>query len=81
MADNLVVYFDVSGKKILFGGSIVRPLENRRLGYTGDANLSEWPKSLQRILEKFPSCKIVIPGHGKWGGKELIKHTIDLLEN
>jgi metallo-beta-lactamase class B len=81
MADNLVVYFNVGGKKILFGGSIVRPLENTRLGYTGDANLLEWPKSLERILEKFPDCKIVIPGHGKLGGKRLIKHTIDLLDN
>lgn len=80
MADNIVVYFIVDGKKILFGGSIVRPMENRRLGYTDDANLAEWPKSLQRILEKFPDCKIVIPGHGKLGGKGLIKHTIDLLD-
>ena len=77
--DNIVVYFHK--RKILFGGCMVKALNWKGLGYTGDAHLPEWPLSLQNLLKKFPQSRIIIPGHGDYGDKKLIDHTLHLLKN
>nr|AUT31173.1 beta-lactamase SPM-1 [cloning vector pBAD-kan-BlaP-SPM-1] len=71
--DNVVVYFPK--KKLLFGGCMIKPKE---LGYLGDANVKAWPDSARR-LKKF-DAKIVIPGHGEWGGPEMVNKTIKVAE-
>lgn len=76
--DNLVVYFPK--KKLLFGGCMVKSLDSADLGNTADANLEEWPKSLKKVLEKYKDAEIVVPGHGKSGTTEMIKHTIELFK-
>lgn len=76
-ADNLVVWFPKP--KVLFGGCIVKDINSDGLGSTTDANIEQWPDSLNKILEKYSDTEIVIPGHGKWGGIELIEHTMQLL--
>jgi metallo-beta-lactamase class B len=77
--DNVVVYFHK--RKILFGGCMVKSLESKSPGFTGDANMQEWPKSVKNVLERYKAARIVIPGHGNWGDTKLLKHTIDLLAN
>lgn len=77
--DNIVVYFH--RRKILFGGCILKALRWKGLGYTGDADLKEWPNSLKKLLKKFPQSRIVIPGHGAYGDVNLIHHTLKLLGN
>jgi len=77
--DNLVVYFH--NKKILFGGCMVKSLESKKPGYTGDANMEEWPKSVEKVLKRYKDARIVVPGHGNWGDTKLLRHTIDLLVN
>jgi len=44
--DNLIVYFP--DKKLLFGGCAVKSIHFNNLGFTGDAIMSEWPKSLKK---------------------------------
>lgn len=77
--DNLTVY--IKELDLLFGGCIIKSLESRNLGFTGDANMSEWPVSVQKVRAKYPNAKLVIPHHGKWGDDSLLKHTLDLFEN
>lgn len=77
--DNVVVYFH--DRKILFGGCMVKSLESKGPGFTGDANMEEWPKSVKKVLERYKDTRIVVPGHGNWGDKNLLKHTIGILEN
>ncbi|MFC1853700.1 subclass B1 metallo-beta-lactamase [candidate division CSSED10-310 bacterium] len=77
--DNVVVYF--YNRKLLFGGCIIRSLRSNRLGYTGTANLKEWPDSLRKVLQKFSQCKIVVPGHGEAGDNRLFGHTIAILKS
>ncbi len=77
--DNLVVY--LPELKLLFGGCMVKSLESKNLGNTADANLGEWPVSVQKVLDKYAEAEIVVPGHGKWGGIELLRHTINLCNN
>ena len=75
--DNVVVY--LKNKNILFGGCMILSMGHIRPGYIADANLAEWPKSVERIKDKYKDAKIVIPGHGDWGDNQLISHTIDIL--
>ncbi len=77
--DNVVVYFH--DKKILFGGCMIKSLESKSPGFTDDANMEEWPKSVKKVLNKYKNARIVVPGHGNWGDTKLLKHTIDLLIN
>jgi metallo-beta-lactamase class B len=76
--DNSVVY--IHGEKLLFGGCMIRAMADKRPGYIAYANMEEWPLSVERVMNKFPHCKIVVPGHGFEGGPELIPHTIDILK-
>lgn len=76
--DNTVVY--VKELKLLFAGCLAKALSYTTPGFTGDANMAEWPGSLQNVLNKFSETKIVIPHHGMWGDMNIIYHTIDLLQ-
>jgi metallo-beta-lactamase class B len=77
--DNVVVYFH--NRKILFGGCMVKSLESRGPGFTDDANMEEWPKSVKRVSDRYKNARVVIPGHGNWGDRKLLNHTIELLVN
>lgn len=74
--DNVVVY--IHELRLLFGGCMVKSLDSKNLGFTGDANLKEWPSSILKIQKKYPQVLTVIPHHGNWGDKSLLKHTLDL---
>ena len=76
--DNLTVY--IKELNILFGGCMIKSLESKNLGFTGDANMTEWPKSVKKVQEKYPDARWVIPHHGKWGDITLLQHTLDLLQ-
>ena len=75
--DNIVVW--IPSEKILFAGCMAKEMQSKTLGNLSDANVAEWPETIQKVIDKFPSAEIVIPGHGQIGGKELLKHTLELL--
>jgi len=77
--DNIVVW--LPDYNTLFGGCMVRSAGSKTLGFTDDADLIAWPLTLQKVLEKFPQCETVIPGHGAPGGIDLIQHTISLINS
>ena len=76
--DNTVVY--LHKKKILFGGCMIMSRLQQRPGFIDHANMSEWPVSVKKVQDKFPGCKLVIPGHGPPGNEELLEHTWLILE-
>ncbi len=45
------------------------------IGNISDADVTAWPKTLDKVKAKFPSARYVVPGHGNYGGTELIEHT------
>lgn len=78
-ADNLVVW--LPAEKILFGGCLLKDTSATGLGNTADAvSTDEWYKTVVRVDEKFPQAEIIVPGHGKTGGREILSHTKKLLE-
>lgn len=76
--DNIIVW--LPQYQILFGGCLVKSLDAKSKGNTGDADLVQWPLSLKKVLQKYPSAKMVIPGHGLPGGIELIEHTLEVIK-
>jgi metallo-beta-lactamase class B len=75
--DNIFVW--IPDEKLLFGGCPVKALNWKGLGFTGDADLEEWPNTLNKVLKAYPNCDLVIPGHGDPGDLSLIHHTLELL--
>ena len=78
--DNLVVY--VPSANVLYGGCAVHELSSTSAGNVADADLAEWPTSVERIQKHYPEAEVVIPGHGLPGGltcsstqRTLSKHT------
>lgn len=74
-ADNVIGYFP--GDKVMFGGCLIKATGAGK-GYLGDANVSEWSKTVERIRKEYPDVKIVVPGHGEYGNKKLLDYTINL---
>lgn len=75
-ADNIVVW--IPSEQILFPGCICKSTDSRSLGNTADGDLEAYPVTVDRIISKFPDARTVIPGHGPYGGRELLKHTMSL---
>lgn len=75
--DNVIGYF--AKEKIMFGGCLIKETGAGK-GYLGDANVNAWPATVRKVKQKYPQTKIVIPGHGKTGGMELLDYTIQLFK-
>lgn len=71
--DNILVW--IPSEKILFAGCMAKSTNSTNLGNTVDGNLNAYPTTIQKVIDKFPDAKIVIPGHGNFGGIELLNHT------
>lgn len=75
--DNIVIW--CADEKILYGGCLVKSTETSSLGNLSDANLSEWKKSIKKIIRKYPRPNFVIPGHFSWTDSTALQHTLNLL--
>jgi len=76
--DNITVW--IPGKKILFGGCLIKSIDSKGLGNLSDAVVNDWDMTVEKVMKKYPEIKTVIPGHGDFGGTELITHTIELVD-
>ena len=52
----------------------------RLRGNVADADLAEWPTSVERIQKHYPEAEVVIPGHGLPGGLDLLQHTANVVK-
>lgn len=75
--DNIVGYF--SSDNTLFGGCLIKEL-NANKGYLGDANVADWSKTVEKVKKEYPNVKVVVPGHGASGSKQLLDYTIKLFQ-
>jgi metallo-beta-lactamase class B len=64
---------------ILFGGCLIKSIDSNGLGNLSDAVVADWDKTIEKVMKKYPVIKTVIPGHGNFGGPELLTHTIELV--
>jgi len=77
--DNITVW--IPGKKILFGGCLIKSYNSKGLGNLTDAVVDDWDITIRKLIDKYPDINTVIPGHGDFGGAELLIHTIELVNN
>ena len=76
--DNITVW--IPSKQILFGGCLVKSINSKGLGNLIDATVADWDMTIEKVMKKYPEIKTLIPGHGNYGGTELLTHTIELIE-
>jgi metallo-beta-lactamase class B len=76
--DNIVVW--IPSEKILFAGCMVKSLDAKNLGNIADGDLASYPKTIDKLIKKYPDAKTVVPGHGQYGGIDLLMHTKALLK-
>ncbi len=77
--DAIVVW--IPDDETLFGGCLVRSARSTQLGYTDEADLEHWPRTIKTLLEDYGDARWIVPGHGAPGDAELLRHTLELLEN
>jgi len=75
--DNITVW--IPNKMILFGGCLIKSSNSRGLGNLSDAVVSDWDLTIKKVMKNYPEIKTVIPGHGSFGGRELLAHTVELV--
>jgi metallo-beta-lactamase class B len=75
--DNIVVW--LPDQKILVAGCVIKSMQAKNLGNTKDADLAQWPRTVERIRQDFKQAKIVVPGHDDPSGMEAVTHTLELL--
>ncbi|MDI9342166.1 MAG: subclass B1 metallo-beta-lactamase [Sediminibacterium sp.] len=73
--DNVVGYFP--SERVLFGGCLIKELDASK-GYLGDATISVWSGTVEKVKKAHPDVRIVVPGHGDYGDKALLDYTIKL---
>ena len=76
--DNIVVYFPKD--HVLFGGCLIRSKNSKGLGNRKDAVIDQWGATIERIKSEYNDIDYIIPGHGHYGDKGLLRHTINLVE-
>jgi len=77
--DNIVAW--IADEGVLFGGCLVKAADAGTLGNIAEADLSAWPASLANLRSSYPQARIIVPGHGEPGGRELIDRTLKLLKD
>ena len=75
--DNIITW--IPSESTIFGGCMVKSM-NAGKGNLADANVEAWPGTIEKIKSTCPTAKIVVPGHGDAGGKELLDYTITLFK-
>jgi len=75
--DNVMAW--LPDKRILFGGCAVRALQSSSVGNVVHGDVHSWLKITKQLKRKFKSAAIVVPGHGRVGGYDLLSHTEKLI--
>ena len=77
-ADNIVIWFEK--EKILYGGCLIKCVEDSDLGYLSDANVKEYATTIKNVQQKCKNPKFIIPGHGDWTSNQSLQHTLEMAE-
>jgi metallo-beta-lactamase class B len=77
-ADNIVIWF--KKEKILYGGCLIKGVDDQTLGYLGDANVTAYASTLKKVRQKFRDPKFIIIAHSDWKNINSLKHSIRMAE-
>jgi metallo-beta-lactamase class B len=77
-ADNIIIWFEK--EKILYGSCLIKSVEDKDLGYLGDANKTEYAATIKKVQQKCTQPTYVIIGHGDWTDPTSLAHTLRMAE-
>lgn len=72
--DNIVIWF--KNEKILYGGCLIKGVNDNNLGFLGDGNIMEYESTLKRVQQKFIKSKFIVIAHSDWKNINSLKHSI-----
>ncbi|MBK7884014.1 MAG: BlaB/IND/MUS family subclass B1 metallo-beta-lactamase [Chitinophagaceae bacterium] len=72
--DNIVIWF--KKEKILYGGCLIKGVDNDDLGYLGDANVTAYASTLKKVQKKYRNPKFIIISHSDWNNINSLKHSL-----
>lgn len=75
-ADNIVIWFNK--EKILYAGCLIKGVDAENLGYLGDANVTEYESTLNRVQQKCSNPKFIIISHSDWNNINSLKHSLEM---
>ncbi|MEL6589950.1 MAG: subclass B1 metallo-beta-lactamase [Bacteroidota bacterium] len=73
--DNMVAW--IPSEQVLFGGCMLKSVGAGK-GNLNDANVEAWSQTIQNVKDRYPNIRWAIPGHGMYGGVELLDFTMEL---
>lgn len=76
--DNIVIWFEK--EKILYGGCLIKGVDDENLGYLGDGNIKEYASTLKRVQKKYRKPTFIIIAHSDWKNINSLKHSIRMAE-
>lgn len=74
--DNIIIWF--KKEKILYGGCLIKGVDDETLGYLGDANVMEYETTLKNVQQKCRKPKFIIIAHSDWKNTNSLKHSIEM---
>ena len=77
-ADNIVIWFEK--EKILYGGCLIKTVDDTNLGNLGDANVKAYAPTIRNVQQKCKNPKYVIAGHGDNKSVKSLQHTLEMAE-
>ena len=75
-SDNIVIWFEK--EKVLYGGCLIKGVDDKTLGYLGDANVSAYETTLRNVQQKCRDPKHIIIAHSDWRNTNSLKHSIKM---
>jgi metallo-beta-lactamase class B len=72
--DNIVIWFE--NEKILYGGCLIKGVEDKDLGYLGDGNVRDYASTLKRVQKKYRNPKHIIIAHSDWNNINSLNHSL-----
>jgi metallo-beta-lactamase class B len=77
-SDNIVIWF--KKEKILFGGCLIKGVDDETLGNLSDANVLEYASTLKNVQKRFRDPRFIIIAHSDWRNINSLKHSIEMAE-
>jgi metallo-beta-lactamase class B len=74
--DNIVVWFEK--EKILYGGCLIKSVDDKDLGNLSDANTKQYAATLRNVQARCNNPQFIIPGHGSWINTSSLNHTLQM---
>lgn len=74
--DNIVIWFNK--EKILYGGCLIKGVDDKTLGYLGDANTKTYASTLMNVKQKYRNPKFIIIAHNDWTDLGSLDHSIEM---